>query len=208
MLPSLSLPPLECCFGTSLIQAEKFRPDRKAFGSAMLATRAVASTGPMPGIASSRLLVALDRCQAMIIRSNSRICSLHLRSWAPRAARHARATSGTRLSFGSAITSSSASIASDRRYDPELGQMGADCVDHCGLLADEQMARAMEHQAALLLGRLGLDKPHVSPGDRLADGFGVSGIVLLSLHVWFHIGRRHQAHPMPKSLQFARPMMR
>ena len=27
MLPSLSLPPLECCFGTSPIQAEKFRPD-------------------------------------------------------------------------------------------------------------------------------------------------------------------------------------
>src|SRR5512132_3442566 len=30
ILPSLSLPPLECCFGTSPIQAEKFRPDRKA----------------------------------------------------------------------------------------------------------------------------------------------------------------------------------
>jgi hypothetical protein len=46
------------------------------------------------------------------------------------------------------------------------------------MLADEEMARAMEHQAALLLGRLGLDKPHVCPGDRLADGSGVSGIVL------------------------------
>jgi len=47
-------------------------------------------------------------------------------------------------------------IASDRRNDPELGKMGTDGVDHRGLLADEQMARAMEHQAALLLGRLGL----------------------------------------------------
>jgi hypothetical protein len=28
MLPSLSLPPLECCLGTSPIQAEKLRPDR------------------------------------------------------------------------------------------------------------------------------------------------------------------------------------
>ena len=44
-------------------------------------------------------------------------------------------------------------IASDRRNDPELGKMGTDGVDHRGLLADEQMARAMEHQAALLLGR-------------------------------------------------------
>src|SRR5262245_54011858 len=40
MLPSLSLPPLECCFGTSPIQAEKSRPDRNTFGSAMLATSA------------------------------------------------------------------------------------------------------------------------------------------------------------------------
>src|SRR4249919_4044196 len=58
ILPSLSLPPLECCFGTSPIQAEKLRPERKALGSAMLATRAVASTGPTPGIASSRLLAS------------------------------------------------------------------------------------------------------------------------------------------------------
>src|SRR5712671_1920128 len=72
ILPSLSLPPLECCLGTSPIQAEKFRPDWKAFGSATLATRAVASAGPTPGISSSRLLVSLDRCQALIIRSNSR----------------------------------------------------------------------------------------------------------------------------------------
>src|ERR1700676_2536227 len=34
MPPSVFLPPLECCFGTNPIQAEKFRPDRNAFGSA------------------------------------------------------------------------------------------------------------------------------------------------------------------------------
>src|ERR1035437_884971 len=72
-LPSLSLPPLECFFGTSPIQAEKLRPDRKAFGLATLPTRAVASTGPTPGISSSRLLVSFDRCQAMICRSKPRI---------------------------------------------------------------------------------------------------------------------------------------
>jgi hypothetical protein len=44
------LAPLECCFGTSPIQAEKLRPDRKAFGSATLATKAVASIGPTPGM--------------------------------------------------------------------------------------------------------------------------------------------------------------
>ncbi len=109
MLPSLSLPPLERCFGTSPIQAEKSRPDRNAFGSATLATRAVASTGPTPGISSSRLLVSLDRCQARIRRSNSRIWAFSIRSWTPRAARHARATSGSRLSLESATMSSSSS---------------------------------------------------------------------------------------------------
>jgi len=52
--------PLEFCFGTSPIQAEKSRPDRNALGSATLATRAVASAGPTPGIASSLLLVSFD----------------------------------------------------------------------------------------------------------------------------------------------------
>jgi hypothetical protein len=41
-------------------------------------------------------------------------------------------------------------IASDRCDDAKLGQMRADRIDHCGLLANEQMARAVEHQAALL----------------------------------------------------------
>jgi hypothetical protein len=45
-------------------QAEKFLPDRKAFGSAILATSAVASAGPTPGISSSRLLISLDRSLA------------------------------------------------------------------------------------------------------------------------------------------------
>ncbi len=43
--PSLSLPPLECCLGTSPIQAEKSRADRNAFGSAILAIRGVAGAG-------------------------------------------------------------------------------------------------------------------------------------------------------------------
>jgi hypothetical protein len=41
ILPDLSLPPLEFCFGASPIQAEKSLPDRNAFGSATLATSAV-----------------------------------------------------------------------------------------------------------------------------------------------------------------------
>src|SRR5437667_6345940 len=66
----------------------------------------------------------------------------------------------------------------------------------------------MQHQTALLLGRLGLDKSHVCPGDRFADCLGISGIVLLPLHIRLHVGRWHQAHGMTERLEFARPMMR
>jgi hypothetical protein len=45
-------------------------------------------------------------------------------------------------------------IAPDRRNDSEFGKMGVDCIDHRRLLTDEQTARAMEHQAALLLARI------------------------------------------------------
>ena len=82
-------------------------------------------------------------------------------------------------------------IASDRCDDPELAKMRADRINHRGLLTDKQMARAMEHQTALLLGRLGLDEPHVGPGDSLADGLRVRSIVLLPFDVGLYVGRRH-----------------
>src|SRR5258706_11575782 len=58
--------------------------------------------------------------------------------------------------------------------DPELG------IDDGRLLANEEMPGAMKHQTALLLGRLGRHKAHVSPGDGFANRFRVSRIVLMS----------------------------
>src|SRR5450432_1474515 len=52
-------------------------------------------------------------------------------------------------------------LATDRRDDPELSKMSPDHINHRSLLADEQVARAMEHQAALLLGCLGRDETHI-----------------------------------------------
>ncbi len=54
-------------------------------------------------------------------------------------------------------------MAPDRRDDAELGQMGADRIDYRSLLADEEVPRAMEHQAALLLWCLGRNEPHRRP---------------------------------------------
>src|SRR5262249_38013964 len=192
------------------IQAEKFRPDRKALGSATLATRAVASAGPTPGISSSRLLASLDRCQAMISRSNSRIRAFSICNWAPRAATHARVTSGSRLSLQSAtiLSRCSTPLRPTGETIPKFGKMGADRIDYSGLLADEEMARAVEHQAALLPERLGRHEPHVCSRDRFANGLSVCSIVLLPLDVGLHVGRRHQAHGMPQRSELARPMMR
>ena len=69
-------------------------------------------------------------------------------------------------------------MVADRRDDAELGKMGADGIDHRGLLADEQVTGTVQRQAALLLWRLGRDKPHVGPSDRFSDRLGINGIVL------------------------------
>ena len=66
----------------------------------------------------------------------------------------------------------------------------------------------VQRQAVLVLWRLGRDKPHVWPGDRFADRLGISGIVLMPLHIGLHVGRWHQANGVAKRLEFARPMMR
>ena len=41
-------------------------------------------------------------------------------------------------------------------------------------MADEELARGVEHQATLLLGRLGLDEPQVGPGHCFADGLSIA----------------------------------
>jgi hypothetical protein len=57
----------------------------------------------------------------------------------------------------------------NRRDNAKLGKIRTDGVDHRGLLAHEQMARAMEHQTALLFRGLGWHKSHISAGDRFTN---------------------------------------
>jgi hypothetical protein len=61
----------------------------------------------------------------------------------------------------------------DRRDNAELGKVSSDRINHRGLLADEQMACAVKHQAALLLRRLCRHEPHGCPGDGLIDRLGI-----------------------------------
>jgi len=85
----------------------------------------------------------------------------------------------------------------------KLGEMGTDRIDYGSLLPDEQVTRAVKHQAALLLRRLGRDKPHVGPGDRFANRLCVSRIVLLPFDVGLYVDRRHQPHGVARPLEFA-----
>src|SRR5262249_2744769 len=48
ILPSRSLPPVECCLGTNPIQAARLRPEENAFQSPTSAIKAVATIGPTP----------------------------------------------------------------------------------------------------------------------------------------------------------------
>src|SRR5262249_50367334 len=59
-----------------------------------------------------------------------------------------------------------------------------------------------------LLGAFGRNEPYVRPGHCLADCLGVSRIVLLSLDVRLHVGRRHQPHGVAERLELTRPVMR
>ena len=71
MCPSRTLPPVPLCRGTSPIQAAKCRPERKEFGSVMVAASAPAVMMPMPGIVSRRWLSSFVRCQTRISCSTS-----------------------------------------------------------------------------------------------------------------------------------------
>jgi hypothetical protein len=86
----------------------------------------------------------------------------------------------------------------DRRDNAELGKVSSVRVNHRGLLADEQMAGAVKHQAALLLRCLCWHEAHVGSGDRFANSLSVSHVVLLTLDVGLHVSRRHQSHGMAK----------
>ncbi len=112
------------------------------------------------------------------------------------------------LMIGDGIEQVLHTVASDRRDNAELRQMGAYGVDDRSLLPDEEVPRTMKHQAALLLGRFGRHEAHAGPLHCLTDGLSIGSIILLAFDIGLHVGRRDQPHDMPESLQLARPMMR
>ncbi len=210
MLPSLSLPPVDCCFGTSPIHAARLRPDPNAFQSPISATRAVATIGPMPGISSSRRLASHERCQARI-RPVDRPDLGSKGAVLPR--QHIEYPAGhwrnpAVLGIGNDLKQSAGSIAALRRHDAEFGQMPAYGVAQHRALTHQQLAGPVQHQGGLLLLRLDRNKPHRWPRHRLADRRRIVRIILAALEIGLHVARRHQLHRVAKGLQLAAPVMR
>ena len=77
-------------------------------------------------------------------------------------------------------------------YDAELRQVAAQGVyQHCPL-PDQELAEPMQHQHALLFLALHRNEAHRRPRHRLANLLGVGRVILLPLHVWLDVRRRHQ----------------
>src|SRR6516225_1443683 len=189
MQPSLGLPPLELCFGTSPIQAEKSRPDRNVLGSANAGDKRGGESR-----ADTGNLIKSSACLAGPMPSPDHAVELQNLRFNPMELIAKRRQTGTGnlwnllvLRIGDDIKQLLNTLTADRRNDAKLSAMSPDCIDHRGLLSNKQVPRAMEHQTALLLRCLGWHKPHVGPADRLAYRLGVSGIVLLSFDVRLHI---------------------
>src|SRR6266403_5549985 len=66
----------------------------------------------------------------------------------------------------------------------------------------------MQHQLALLLGRLNPHETHGRAPHRLTDCLRVGGIVLIALDVSLHILRWRQTDLVAQLRQLARPMVR
>src|SRR6516225_10632030 len=204
ILPSRSLPPVECCLGTNPIQAARLRPEQNAFQSPTSAINAVATIGPMPGISSSRRLSSHDRCQAWMCFSIAPISLVITAYWR---AKTSRLKNPIVFLVGDDREQFGRTVATFCRDDAELGQMPADRVRQHRSLTNEKLPAAMQHQARLLLFGLRRHKSHRRPSDRLADGARIVGIVFAALEIDLHIARRHQPHRVTERLKLAAPMV-
>jgi hypothetical protein len=135
----------------------------------------------MPGMVSTRWLTSFERCCILIRFSIDPISVRMASSCAASTMTLARASIGNRVVFVRHDREQfRAPRVALRRNDAELGQVRSESVDALGALTYQQIARAVLHQLALLLGRLDPHKAHRRSSNRLADRLGVSGIVLVA----------------------------
>jgi hypothetical protein len=79
--------------------------------------------------------------------------------------------------------------------------------NHLRPLTHEHMARSEYHRSSLLAFRLRCHKSHGWPARRFGDGFGISGVVLLTFDEGLHIRRRHQPNLVVQGTDLSGPEM-
>ena len=84
-------------------------------------------------------------------------------------------------------------MASDRRDDPELRKMGADSIDHPGLLADEQVTGTVQRQAALFGSDVLLATNRMLALVTASQIASASMVPSVPLYMGLYVGRWHQA---------------
>src|SRR5262245_4897524 len=86
--------------------------------------------------------------------------------------------------------------------------MPAQSVHQTRTLAHQPLAATVQQHGSWRVSRLDRHKAHRRAHSRLADRFGIGGIVLVALDVRLHVLRRHQPHLMAKRAQLPRPVVR
>src|SRR4051794_36570357 len=77
---------------------------------------------------------------------------------------------------------------------------------HCAL-ANQSFPTPMEQYSSLLVSRLNGYEAHRRSYNRLADRFRIRSIVLVALHIGFHVLRWHQPHLVAQRTQLPRPVV-
>jgi hypothetical protein len=99
-------------------------------------------------------------------------------------------------------------LPADALCDAELGKMRSDRVAQPRAVPDQHDAGTMQDERALLLDGLDLREPHVGASDGFANRFGIRFVVLLRLHIGFHLRWWYEPNLIPHTLQEASPVMR
>ncbi len=94
VLPSFVLPPVEFCLGVSPNHAEKSRPFVKLAEGGANASRAVAMTGPIPGMVIRRFAISSSLARCAISASSCLILVFNCPNISTRGAQVALASSG------------------------------------------------------------------------------------------------------------------
>src|SRR3954447_18432267 len=149
MPPSRSLPPVECCRGTSPIHAAKSRPDLKPPGSATVEAMAVAPITPIPGTVSRRqlhIIGTMMRVNGAIQSSDLQFQSSELIDNSLKCLFHRRWKSFVFTLVRDDRAKLRESFASSLRNEAELGKVGSECVDQLRALTDQKIPRSMQHE--------------------------------------------------------------